>query len=452
MVFSCVRREEAESMAMAPERSSKPLHNFTLPRTLMWGNQRYLRCMKVQDSSTMAAAAAIVDHRLVRRRSSPNSLSGFSDAGRRRERVLLFKKPGTDGGGGGGGGARRRRRKGSRRRGCRITRGRRRRRGLVSAATAAAQDSARPWNLRTRRAACKDPNGGPARRRRPRRARYSENEERKPSSSSSPMRSGLVLAPSREGVKRRRRTSREGGQEGEMKFSMALSKKEIEEDFMELTLFPGLWLTEVTADSYKVPELAEIARREEAESMAMAPERSSKPLHNFTLPRTLMWGNQRYLRCMKVQDSSTMAAAAAIVDHRLVRRRSSPNSLSGFSDAGRRRERVLLFKKPGTDGGGGGGGGDEEEEEEEEGIEAVREKIMNDLKTAADKMKDAILRKERVSDYEREEEEGGLQCRRLLPPRRTLPGRGISGLGEPRARIPMVDRHRRRRPRRARYS
>ncbi|XP_038997302.1 uncharacterized protein LOC120122141 [Hibiscus syriacus] len=59
------------------------------------------------------------------------------------------------------------------------------------------------------------------------------------------------------------------------KFSVALSKKEIEEDFMTMVghrpprrpkkrtrnvqkqldyLFPGLWLTEVTVDSYKMPE------------------------------------------------------------------------------------------------------------------------------------------------------------------------------------------------------
>ncbi|KAJ0094613.1 hypothetical protein Patl1_15053 [Pistacia atlantica] len=63
-----------------------------------------------------------------------------------------------------------------------------------------------------------------------------------------------------------------------VKFAVNLTRKEIEEDFMELVghrpprrpkkrprnvqkqldnLFPGLWLTEVTVDSYKVPELAD---------------------------------------------------------------------------------------------------------------------------------------------------------------------------------------------------
>ncbi|KAK3189284.1 hypothetical protein Dsin_028845 [Dipteronia sinensis] len=305
MVFSCVRREEEESMAMAPERSSKPLHNFTLPRTLMWGNQRYLRCMKVQDSSTMAAAVAIVDHRSVRRRSSPSRLSGISDAGHRRERVLLFKNPRTDGVGGGG-------RDEEEDEGIEAVREKimndlktaadkmkdailRKERvsdyereeeegSPVSAAAAAAQDPARPWNLRTRRAACKDPNGGPApAAASPASKGFVRIEERKPSSSSSPMRSEVGVGA------KSPRVLRGGGGLAEKefkkerpKFSMALSKKEIEEDFMELvnhrpprrpkkrprivqkqldTLFPGLWLTEVTADSYKVPELAENSKR-----------------------------------------------------------------------------------------------------------------------------------------------------------------------------------------------
>ncbi|KAK2633701.1 hypothetical protein Ddye_029996 [Dipteronia dyeriana] len=308
MVFSCVRREEGESMAMAPERSSKPLHNFTLPRTLMWGNQRYLRCMKVQDSSTMAAAAAaIVDHRSVRRRSSPSRLSGFSDAGRQKERVLLFTKPRTDGGGGG-----RRGEEEEEEEGIEAVREKimndlktaadkmkdailRKERvsdyereeeegSPVSAAAAAVQDSARPWNLRTRRAACKDPNGGPApTAASPASKGFLRIEERKPSSSLSPMRSEVAIGA------KSPRVLRGGGvpAEKEVKkerpnFSIALSKKEIEEDFLELvnhrpprrpkkrprivqkqldTLFPGLWLTEVTADSYKVPELAENSKR-----------------------------------------------------------------------------------------------------------------------------------------------------------------------------------------------
>lgn len=110
--------------------------------------------------------------------------------------------------------------------------------------------------------------------------------------------------------------------------------------------------------------------------MAMSShERSSlsKPLHNFTLPY-LKWGHQRHLRCMKLEDSST-AAKTSLNEQRP--RRRSPTS----------------FKV--------------RKESEEEGIDAVNEKIIKDLKAAADKMKNKILRE--VVDLEDEvgEEEDG---------------------------------------------
>lgn len=186
--------------------------------------------------------------------------------------------------------------------------------------------------------------------------------------------------------------------------------------------------------------------------MAMGPERersapsSSKPLHNFNLPCGLRWGNQRFLRCMKVNSNGEISAVQ--------RRPSSSSSVSSLSAAinardgngngnsnvssyaaefvsiiGKRKEREqfddpsvspadyrrgsdfkkvgLNFKPPtttmmtktplplaagiGTESGRrmrpaveSGGDGD--------GIAAVREKLMFDLQTAADKMKDAILR------------------------------------------------------------
>ncbi|GAV74304.1 DUF1639 domain-containing protein [Cephalotus follicularis] len=140
------------------------------------------------------------------------------------------------------------------------------------------------------------------------------------------------------------------------------------------------------------------------EEMEIGPERS-KPLHNFTLPCSLKWGNQKYLRCMKVDDSSTTST----VDHQnqqrlLHRQRRSPsnknnnnhnnNSVSIITT--RRQVRILRDAQNGVVGGDG-------MEEEEEGIEAVREKIMKDLKTAADKMKDAILREGEQVSQEKEE-------------------------------------------------
>ncbi|EPS70235.1 hypothetical protein M569_04525, partial [Genlisea aurea] len=68
-----------------------------------------------------------------------------------------------------------------------------------------------------------------------------------------------------------------GQQKERPKFSVSLSKREIEEDFFAMdgrrpsrrpkkrsktvqkqieTLFPGSWLVEITADMYKVPESA----------------------------------------------------------------------------------------------------------------------------------------------------------------------------------------------------
>nr|GMD18518.1 hypothetical protein DM860_013219 [Ipomoea batatas] len=41
-------------MAMGPERS-RPLHNFTLPCELKWGNQKFLRCVKLDSNGEIAA-------------------------------------------------------------------------------------------------------------------------------------------------------------------------------------------------------------------------------------------------------------------------------------------------------------------------------------------------------------------------------------------------------------
>ncbi|XVF44187.1 hypothetical protein PTKIN_Ptkin02bG0101000 [Pterospermum kingtungense] len=130
--------------------------------------------------------------------------------------------------------------------------------------------------------------------------------------------------------------------------------------------------------------------------MAMGPERS-KLLHNFKLPSS--WGSQRYLKCMKVDDASTAAdSSSAATDHphhrrhhSFQRRRSPPSKFESLMFGGMRRRE--LESSPSN----------KEsrmrisEEEAAEGIEAVREKIMKDLKTAADKIKDAIFRDE-ISD------------------------------------------------------
>ncbi|KAK8677130.1 hypothetical protein V6N13_142686 [Hibiscus sabdariffa] len=130
--------------------------------------------------------------------------------------------------------------------------------------------------------------------------------------------------------------------------------------------------------------------------MGMGSQRLN-PLHNFKLP-CLKWGNQRYLRCMKLGDAST----AAVDDRHLPRRfhvvqkrRSPPSSkFDGLMVGGTRRQESESY--PSNDYG-------RERRfrvskgEAAEGIEAVREKIMKDLKTAADKIKDEIFR-DKASD------------------------------------------------------
>lgn len=227
----------------APEKSKPPLHNFNMP-WLQWGNRKLMRCMKVNDSSPTS-----FNHRR----------TGEIPIGRLREAEFE--------------------RRGSTKKSKRVDDGIEavREKLIVDLKTAAfkmkhalirdgletpAKDA--PWNLRTRRAACKEPpvayNGA----------------ERKPNSS--PLRTeanksvrflrgsvvGGVVGESSSGEKRDR-----------AKFSVALSRREIAEDFMVMTghrlprrpkkrpkyiqkdldtLFPGLWMTEINADLYKVPD------------------------------------------------------------------------------------------------------------------------------------------------------------------------------------------------------
>lgn len=111
--------------------------------------------------------------------------------------------------------------------------------------------------------------------------------------------------------------------------------------------------------------------------MTMGPERS-KPLHNFTLPYGLKWGNQRHLRCSKVESNGQSSS---------IHRRSNGSE----SSIGRKKETEMVdrrgssdrfsrkFRSPGK-------------EDDGEGIGAVREKLMFDLLTEADKMKETIFK------------------------------------------------------------
>ncbi|CAM8933930.1 unnamed protein product [Rhodiola kirilowii] len=199
---------------MTPERS-KPLHNFNLPSGLRWGTQRFLHCKKLEDDTD----------------------SDRSDRGRRSDggsqieaigeklmldfklRVENLKVVGT----------------------IEENREKEKEKAVVRVEA----ESSRPWNLRTRR-----------------------------SPAPVPAANGAVAVERRKGSGGRLR----GVVEEKVKFRVPLRREEVEEDFLMMggirpprrpkkrpraiqkeldTLFPGLWLTEVTPERYDVPEAPE---------------------------------------------------------------------------------------------------------------------------------------------------------------------------------------------------
>ncbi|XP_010479306.1 PREDICTED: uncharacterized protein LOC104758179 [Camelina sativa] len=182
-------------MEPPPERS-KRLHNFPLPH-LRWGQQRYLRCVNLPSSSNSPQHH---NHQPSPSSSSPDHAHAPRSGAKNGEVVA----------------------------------------------------AARPWNLRTRRAACSEPPGG----------------EESPAIDSSLRRNNEI------GVKRSTIISSENDDE-KLKFSIPLTREEIEQDFSIAfgkkpsrrpkkrprlvqkklnTIFPGLWLNEeVTIDLYNGP-------------------------------------------------------------------------------------------------------------------------------------------------------------------------------------------------------
>lgn len=123
------------------------------------------------------------------------------------------------------------------------------------------EEAVRPWNLRKRRAKVQAPVGDGR--------KVLKIDDKKRNHSPPARLHGAPKLP-------QMRSSSDKTER--VKFSLELSKKEIEEDFITMlghrpprrptkrpklvkkqldTLLPGLWLTEVTADSYKVIEAAE---------------------------------------------------------------------------------------------------------------------------------------------------------------------------------------------------
>ncbi|OAY31343.1 uncharacterized protein LOC110630863 [Manihot esculenta] len=294
-------------MAMGTERSKPPLHNFNLP-CLKWGNQKHLRCMKVSDSAASKdknISNGISTDRQRSSRSPPSKFFASADY-----EIRSFKRPKTrnDGGGGEGGISEVREKlmfdfktAADKMKDAILKKGvpdeendmlevpgsekvededeKEQSPSLVPPTEVVAdrEQEVRPWNLRTRRAACKAPI-----------ARNSVTgkglkiEERN-ASNFSPLRIEGAKSPRLRGEKKDKEDEKEKETEQvRTKFALALSRKEIEEDFMKMVghrparrpkkrhrnvqkqmdmLFPGLWLTEVTVDTYKVPEIPDNGKR-----------------------------------------------------------------------------------------------------------------------------------------------------------------------------------------------
>ncbi|KDP20140.1 hypothetical protein JCGZ_05909 [Jatropha curcas] len=222
---------------------SKPLHNFSLP-FLKWGQQRVLRCVKVSDDHRSSSS------------SIPNGFgfqskpTNFDSSNNHNPNLIQQNHISSDLRLNGGAAAKR----------LKVSPLLEEERPPPNINDDAAAAAARPWNLRTRRAACKAPL----------RIEDKRNLE-------SPKRILEIDSPNRIETSLVKRQSVEPVKE-RIKFSVPLSKTEIEQDFMEIarirpprrpkkrprivqkyldSIFPGLWLAEVTPDSYKVPEVPE---------------------------------------------------------------------------------------------------------------------------------------------------------------------------------------------------
>ncbi|KAG6484878.1 hypothetical protein ZIOFF_053403 [Zingiber officinale] len=170
----------AESLLSSPPTltQSRRLHNFSFP-TLSWGGQRVLRCLKLSDG--VGSAVSVADDQ--NRRTNPTK---FPPA--KGSPGVLERREGE-------------------------ARGRESERNH---ATAPISETERPWNLRTRRAACNAP------------------VETRNGNHGSPS----LVAAAIEKVNFSVKTLRMGSNElekGEMiKFSVSLSRREIEEDFFAI--------------------------------------------------------------------------------------------------------------------------------------------------------------------------------------------------------------------------
>lgn len=240
---------------------SRVLHNFKMP-WLKWGCRKVMKCMKDDNLKREVSATArgyrrscdligrlgeiesdqrrgLTDRRRVTFRFSPEKERlGFGDGIEAVREKMMFDFSEVE----------------------------QRRRTEVEVC-----ESMKPWNLRTRRARL-DPEvigieGG---------VDGISKSKPKPKSSCSPVRNEEVKVKSPCCLRGGGGGVVVGEKRERAKFSISLSKEEIAEDFLAITghrmnrrpkkrpktvqkrldmLFPGLWLTEVNADMYKVPDV-----------------------------------------------------------------------------------------------------------------------------------------------------------------------------------------------------
>ncbi|KAL7589081.1 hypothetical protein Lser_V15G37119 [Lactuca serriola] len=293
MVFSGKRRGGGEIETVEEDMEKlKPLHNFDLP-CLKWGNQKLLRCMKVdsngdasavdrkQSSESGGGGGSVIG---TRRRDSEFERRFRSSDDRKMESYYKFSssekmKARTGAAGDGEIEATREKLMFDFQKEVGKMKDAILREGLVvppppatTSTTTSNSPAERPWNLRTRRAACKAPPS-------PSNGVNGNGDVLKPNSSpvrnecKSPKHRPIIgIATATTSAEKRDRP----------KFSISLSRRELEDDFMAMagrrlprkpkkrprivqkqldTLFPGLWLSEITADLYKVPDEIETGKR-----------------------------------------------------------------------------------------------------------------------------------------------------------------------------------------------
>ncbi|GAU33211.1 hypothetical protein TSUD_144720 [Trifolium subterraneum] len=223
---------------MEPERT-KPLHNFSLP-CLKWGSQKLLRCVNNNSNINNDSSPLIINPNSSQNdpiRKNDESVDAVRErimgdlrVAATKLKVSIFEENAVVGN----------------------------ENGVVGGSNGAI----RPWNLRTRRAACKAPPlpSPPIPPVRDDGRRFFDVGSSTPSSPMVMKKKKMVMVNEK------------------VKFSVSLSKEEVEEDFWALvgtrpprrpkkrprivqrqlnTLLPGMWLAEVTPDSYKVAEVPE---------------------------------------------------------------------------------------------------------------------------------------------------------------------------------------------------